>query len=66
MPGKLGTIRAILQAGVFNREQTYELECLGVVLGDAFVQDMGMEWIMVEEEHGRDPAVRLRETTIIL
>jgi hypothetical protein len=64
--GKLGTIRAILQAGVFKPDQTYELQCLGIVLGDAFVQDLGMEWIMVEDEYGRDPAVRMPNTTIIL
>jgi hypothetical protein len=64
--GKLGAIRAILQAGIFKREQTYELQSLGVVLGDAFVQVMGMEWIMVEDEQDRDPAVRMPNTTIIL
>jgi hypothetical protein len=64
--GKLGTIRAILQAGVFEPEQTYELQCLGILLGDVFVQDRGMEWIMVEDEYGRNPAVRLPTTTIIL
>lgn len=64
--GKLGTIRAVLQARVFKREQTYELQCLGIVLGDAFVQDLGMEWIMVEDEYGRDPAVRMPGTTVIL
>lgn len=64
--GKLGTIRAILQAGVFKSDQTYELQCLGIVLGDAFVQELQMEWIMVEDEYGRDPAVRLPGTTIIL
>jgi hypothetical protein len=64
--GKLGTIRAILQAGVFKREQTYELQCLGIVLGDAFAQELGMEWIIVEDQHGRDPAVRMPGTSIIL
>ena len=64
--GKLGTIRAILQGGVFKREQTYELQCLGIVLGDALVQELGMEWIMVEDENGRDPAIRMPGTTIIL
>jgi hypothetical protein len=63
--GKLGTIRATLQAGIFKREQTYELQCLGVVLGDALVQELGMEWIMVEDEFGRDPAVRMPNTTVI-
>jgi hypothetical protein len=64
--GKLGTIRAVLQAGIFKPTQTYELQCLGVVLGDALVQEMGMEWIIVQDERGRDPAVRLLRTTIIL
>jgi len=64
--GKLGTIRAILQADVFKSTQTYELQCLGIVLGDTFVQELGMEWVMVEDEYGRDPAVRIPETSIIL
>jgi hypothetical protein len=64
--GKLGTIRAILNGNVFKADQTYELQCLGVVLGDAFVQDLGTEWVIVEDSHGRDPAVRLPGTSIIL
>lgn len=64
--GKLGTIRALLQGNVFKPDQKYELQSLGIVLGDAFVQDMEMEWIIVEDEYGRDPAVRLPHTTIIL
>lgn len=63
--GKLGTIRAILDANVFKPNQTYELQCLGIVLGDAFVQELKMEWVMVEEKDGREPAVRLPGTTII-
>ncbi len=64
--GKLGTIRAVLQAGVFKPHQTYELQCLGIVLGDAFIQELGMEWVMVEDQFGRDPAVMLPRTSIIL
>lgn len=64
--GKVGTIRALLDAGVFNRDQRYELQCLGIVLGDAFVQELRMEWIMVEDQYGRDPAVRMPGTSIIL
>jgi hypothetical protein len=64
--GKLGTIRAILQGGVFKPRQTYELQSLGIVLGDAFVQELGMEWVMVEDEYGRDPAVRMPGTSVIL
>ncbi len=64
--GKLGTIRAVLQANIFKPEQTYELQCLGVVFGDALVQDQKMEWIMVEDEYGRDPALRVPGTSMIL
>jgi hypothetical protein len=64
--GKLGTIRAVLQAEVFTRDQTYELQCLGILLGDAFVQELAMEWVMVEDEQGRDPAVRFPKTSILL
>ena len=64
--GKLGTIRAILQGDVFKPDQTYELQCLGIVFGDALAQEIGMEWIIVEDEYGRDPAIRLPKTTIIV
>lgn len=64
--GKLGTLRALLNNKVFRPDQTYELQCMGIVLGDTFVLDMGFHWIMIEDSHGRDPAIRLRETSIIL
>lgn len=35
-------------------------------LGDAFVQELGMEWITVQDEHGTDPAVRMPGTSIII
>lgn len=49
-----------------NRIKTCELQCLGIVLGDAFVQELKMEWVMVEDDGGRDPAVQPAGTTIIL
>ncbi len=64
--GKLGLIRALLEAGVFAADDTWELQCLGIVLGDAFVQDLGVEWVMVEDEHGRDPALALPGTSVHL
>lgn len=64
--GKVGALRAILAHGLISSTQTYELQCMGVVLGDALAQEMGMEWVMVEDEHGVDPAIRLPGTTIIL
>jgi len=64
--GKLGTLRALLEANVFRADQTYELQSMGIVLGDVFVQDMGFHWVIVEDEYGRDPAIRYAETSVIL
>ena len=64
--GKLGTLRALLKASVFSPDQTYELQCMGIVLGDVFVQEMGFHWVMVEDEYGRDPAVRFEDTGVML
>jgi hypothetical protein len=65
-PGKLGTLRALLDAEIFKPDQTYELQSMGIVFGDVFVQDMGFSWVMVEDEYGRDPAIRYQDTSIIL
>jgi len=64
--GKLGLLRALLTAKVFKKEQTYELQCMGIIFGDLFVQEMGMEWIIVEDEYGRDPALRIPRTETII
>ena len=65
-PGKLGTLRALLDAAKFSPEQTYELQSMGIVLGDVFVQDMGFHWVIVEDEYGRDPALKFKDTSVIL
>jgi hypothetical protein len=65
-PGKLGTLRALLNASIFQPEQAYEMQSMGVVFGDVFVQDMGFHWIMVEDEYGRDPAIKFQDTSVLL
>ncbi len=64
--GKLGLLRALIEQRTFKPTQTYELQSMGVVLGDAFVQELKMEWVIVEDSQGRDPAVRVPTTSIII
>ena len=64
--GKLGLLRALIEKRMFKPTQTYELQSMGVVLGDAFVQELKMEWVVVEDSKGRDPAVRVPKTSIII
>lgn len=65
-PGKLGTLRAVISANVFTANQMFELQSMGVVLGDAFVLDMGFHWVVVEDEYGRDFALKYKDTSIII
>src|SRR4051812_5171331 len=65
-PGKLGLLRAVLEAMVFNASQTYELQCLGIVLGDVFVQQCGWLWRMANDQHGRDPCIKVPGSSIVL
>jgi hypothetical protein len=65
-PGKLGLLRALLERRVFQIAQTYELQCMGIVLGDALVQHCGVEWRAVEDQHGRDPCLQIPGSTIVL
>ncbi|MDP5240169.1 DUF3806 domain-containing protein [Uliginosibacterium sp. 31-16] len=64
--GKLGLLRALLDQKVFKPDQTHAFECMGVILGDAFAQKLHMEWIVVEDAKGRDLALRIPKTSIII
>jgi hypothetical protein len=64
--GKLGLLRALLRAGTFLPTQTWELQSMGVVMGDALVQELGLRWVIVEDEYGRDPALAVPGKTLLL
>jgi hypothetical protein len=65
-PGKLGVIRAVLEAKAFQPDQTSELQGLGVILGDVLSSQLKMDWRMVEDEHGASPCLVLKGTSIVL
>ena len=56
---RLAALQAIVDAKHLTVAQTYELQCLGIVFGDALVGAGGLEWVMVDDEYGRDPALRM-------
>ena len=62
--GKLRLLETILDKGWIGRNETWELQSLGVTFGDALAQKLGLSWIMVEDEYGRDPALEVHGTTI--
>lgn len=66
LEGKINLLEAILDAKWIESDETWKLQSLGVTLGDALAQKLALHWILVEDEHGSDPALHDPETTIIL
>lgn len=63
----LRLLQAVVDSGHLRIDQTYEWQSLGVVLGSVFVAEVeGLDWAMVEDEYGRDPALRFESTSILL
>jgi hypothetical protein len=66
LEGKLALVDAILANGWVAAEDTLKLQCLGITFGDALAQHLNMEWVTVEDEYGRDPALSLPGTTVLV
>lgn len=60
-------IQKTLAVSIQSSNNTYELQCLGLSLGKIFVETQShYDWWMVEDEWGRDPAVRYRRTSLLM
>ena len=66
LEGKLRLLDTILRNNWIASTETLKLQCLGVTFGDAISQKLGLEWVAVQDAHGRDPALTLRGTSIRL
>ena len=63
----LAMLQNVLDEKVIEREATYSLQALGMAFGKVFVNNNeGYDWWMVEDEYGRDPAVRYRDTSLLI
>jgi hypothetical protein len=66
LDGKLQLLKTIIESAWIQKYETNKLQCLGVTLGDAIVQDLGFNWVEIEDEFGVDPAIKLGDTSLIL
>jgi hypothetical protein len=64
--GKLTLLQAILANQWVEPSETWKLQSLGITLGDALPQKMGLSWVAVEDDQGRDPALQDPGTTIVM
>jgi len=63
----LALLQQTLDSKLVEREATYSLQALGIAFGRVFVENNEhYGWWMVEDEFGRDPAIRYKETTLLV
>jgi hypothetical protein len=63
----LELLQALLDARVLKPTDTADLQCLGIVLGMRLSDAIdGLDWAMVEDEYGRDPALRYFTSSILI
>ena len=63
----LALIQRVLAQGLVDPEATYTLQALGLAFGRAFLNEFpDYDWWMVEDEYGRDPAIRYKETSLLV
>jgi hypothetical protein len=60
----LPVLQKLIDDNVFNKSQTYELQSLGVALGDVLASELPLRWVMVTDEYGTDPTLRFKDTTL--
>ncbi|MGO8929131.1 MAG: DUF3806 domain-containing protein [Limisphaerales bacterium] len=60
----ISVLQRLLDDKAFAKSQTYELQCLGVALGDILATELPLRWVMVTDEYGTDPTLRFKDSTI--
>ena len=62
----LPVLQRLIDDQVFRPDQTYELQCLGVVFGDVLASELPLHWVIVTDEYGTDPTLRYKDSTVQL
>jgi hypothetical protein len=64
--GKLRLLGTIIRSKRIEPAETWKLQSLGITFGDVLAQKMGLAWVAVEDEYGRDPALQDPGTSILV
>lgn len=62
----LRTLQRLVDSKAIAPTQTYELQSLGIALGRVMKNTTPLVWVAVEDEYGRDPALNVPGTSVLL
>lgn len=62
----LAALQRLIDDRVFRADQTYELQSLGIVLGEVLAAYPGLAWVSVQDQYGTDPALRYKSSSILI
>jgi hypothetical protein len=63
---RLSIVDRVISEGNFLTSSKHDLQGVSVVLGDAFVNEIGFHWVTVDDFHGKEFAIRYKKSSIIL
>lgn len=58
----LEILQRIIYRGLITKDERIKLQAMGVVLGDVFVQELGLKWTVFEDKYGRTRATCIPNT----
>ena len=61
-----GQAEGLLDRGLVSNSQTRELQAMGVVMGDLLAADLGLHWVIYQDNLGRTRALRDGESDTYL
>ena len=57
----LALLQTMLDRGIVRKDQTRELQAMGLVMGDLLADELGLDWVIYEDELGRSRALRYKQ-----
>jgi hypothetical protein len=60
----LAFLQRLVEDKVFSDSQTIELQSIGIVFGDVLSSELGLRWVMITDEYGKDPTLLIPETQV--
>lgn len=57
-------LQRLVDDKVYAKQQTFELQAIGVCFGDVLAKKLGLEWVLITDQWGTDPTLRYKTTGI--